>query len=152
MFLLGAALAGVVVGRLTRGVVDASGGPSALSPTGSGQAPDRTYGYPSHLAGRPSPRPYDRPVATSLPPAGTATPRPYAPPVDPVATPPSGDTLGTPTTAPLTDPAAGPTGTHSPRTGATSVDEYTDQLRREAAVRHDGPSDDSYRALPEVPR
>jgi hypothetical protein len=84
-FLLGAALAGVVVGRLTRGVVDTAAGRSALTPGSSGQAPDRAHDAAGYRAGRPAPAAFDSPVAAPLPSAGTAAPRPYAPPVDPAA-------------------------------------------------------------------
>jgi hypothetical protein len=99
-FLLGMAVAGVVVGRLTRGAVD-----SARSD--SGPAPRRAYGAPAHLEpyGEPgyartpgTALPYDGPAGTRVPPTGapgpfdtptppegTHVPRPYAP--APVANP-----------------------------------------------------------------
>src|SRR5918994_4638530 len=86
VFLAGAALAGVVVGRLTRGAVDASRGPSTLPRAGSGPMPSRSYDAPGYPLGQPGPGPYDSPVAVApLGPAGTAVPptaapRPYAPP------------------------------------------------------------------------
>jgi gas vesicle protein len=151
-FLLSAALAGVVVGRSTRGVIDAAGGPSALSAGSSGQA----YGAPDYLAGRPGPAPFDSPVAAPLPPAGTAAPRPYAPPADPYDTARSSGPLGAPApagpvtrypepgygAAPLTDP----TGAHGLRPGARTVDEYADELEGEAGRRPGGLADEPYRS------
>jgi hypothetical protein len=104
VFLLGAAVAGTVVGRLTRGAVDSARNDSQ-------QTPRRAYdgsGYPS---------PVSRPLAT-----------PAAPPAyDPLMTPrpmPGDAGVGS-------DPFAAPppsTGTHVPRPGATPVGEYIDEI------------------------
>jgi hypothetical protein len=161
-FLLGAALAGVVVGRLTGGgVVDAAGGRSALTPGSLGQAPQRAHDAAGYRAGRPGPAAFDSPVAAPLPSAGTAAPRPYAPPNDPYdtarpgdpvrgPTSPAGPVIGYPEPAygadPVTDPDAGPTGAHGLRPGATSVDEYTDELEREASRPAGSPLDEPFRS------
>lgn len=155
-FLAGAALAGVVVGRLTRGVVDASGGPAGR---------DRADNTPGYLGGRPGPLPYDRAVAAPLPPVDTAVPRPYAPPVDPSDTARSRGPLGAPPAGPVSgyagpgygtntvsDLDAGPTGTHRLRPGASTVDEHTDELEREAGHRRGGVSDEPYRPEHRGPR
>ncbi len=104
VFLLGAAVAGTVVGRLTRGAVDSARNDSQ-------QTSQRAYdgsGYPS---------PVSRPLGTPAAP----------PPYDPLMTPRSmpGDAgVGS-------DPFAAPppsTGTHVPRPGATPVGEYIDEI------------------------
>jgi hypothetical protein len=168
-FLAGTALAGVLAGRLTRGVVDASGGPSSLTRGAAGPTPVRAYDTPDYRAARPSPVPHDSPAGAPLPPAGTAAPRPYAPPVapydtarsaDPLVAPPARSVAGYPDPAygadPLTDPGAGSTGTHRLRPGAPTVDEYvdehTDELDREADSRPGGPADEPFRPQYEGPR
>src|SRR5215218_7959002 len=79
VFLAGAALAGVVVGRLTRGAVDAARGPSTPS-SGGYDSPAAAPGLSGGAA-----------RGTATPP--TAAPRPYAPPVNPYAAPAT-DPLG----------------------------------------------------------
>jgi hypothetical protein len=112
-FLLGAALAGVVVGRLTRGAVDAARSDSDTS----GQA---AYGRP-----RPAPLPYDR----------LATPGP-AVPVD-TPTPPRGYTAAPlPPAYPEPDPLD-PAGRHASGT----VGDYVDEIERNSGRRL-GPADD----------
>jgi hypothetical protein len=118
-FLLGAALAGVVVGRLTRGAVDSA---RSDSDDASGQA---LYGRP-----RPAPVPYDRlatpgpaiPVDTPTPPRGyAAAPLPPAYP-EPVRDP---DPL---------DPAG--------RHGSGTVGDYVDEIERNSGRRlRTGPDD-----------
>ncbi len=87
-FLAGMALAGVVVGRLTRGAVDSARSDTALPRTPVDRAyprpsatPVRTYDEPVGLSGSPAPRPV--PSDSPTPPRGLA--RPYAP--EPVAAP-----------------------------------------------------------------
>jgi hypothetical protein len=103
VFLLGAAVAGTVVGRLTRGAVDSAR-------TDSRPTPQRAYdgpGYPSAVS---------RPLDTPAP-----------PPYDPLLTPrplPGDGGVGS-------DPFASPppsAGTHVPRPGATPVREYIDEI------------------------
>jgi hypothetical protein len=139
-FLVGAALAGVIIGRLTRGVVDATRGPSDVSPGGSGLAPEQAYGPPGYVPARPAPLAYDSPVAAPLAPAGAAGPRP-APGGDPYQPAHSGGPLGTPTpAAPVT------TGTHGARPGAHGADTFADELEREAGRRPDGLSVQSFQS------
>jgi hypothetical protein len=104
VFLLGAAVAGTVVGRLTRGAVDAAR-------TDSQPTPQRVYdgsGYPPAVS----------------PALGTpAAPPPYDPLMTPRSMPGDGG-VGS-------DPFASPppsTGTHVPRPGATPVGEYIDEI------------------------
>jgi hypothetical protein len=154
-FLVGAALAGVIIGRLTRGVVDAAGGPSELSPGRPGQAPDQVYGPPGYVPERPAPLAYDSPVAAPLAAAGAAGPRP-APGGDPLQPARSGEPLGTPTPAapvttfPVTTHGPGsltdPTGAHVARPGARGADAFADELDREAGRRPGGLSVQSYRS------
>jgi len=156
-FLVGAALAGVIIGRLTRGVVDATRGPSDVSPGGSGQAPEQAYGPPGYVPARPAPLPYDSPVAAPLAPAGAAAPEPYAAPGgDPYQPARSGDPLGTPTpaapvttfpvTAHGTGPPTDPTGAPGAQPDARSAGAYADELDRETGRRPDGLSDQPYRS------
>jgi hypothetical protein len=102
VFLAGATLAGVVVGRLTRGAIDTSRGPSAPSPGGLGPVSARSADAPGYPTGQPGPRPYDNPGAAPLASGGappTATPGSYTPPVDPASA--SGPLDGSSTTEPV---------------------------------------------------
>jgi hypothetical protein len=114
-FLVGAALAGVLAGRLTRGVVDANRDDSGSAPAPSPRLPAAPpAGYPpavpAYPAAPPTPMPYDQPGG-ALPPGGplgqpprpaggvpSAEPRPYAPDVAPAgpahALRPEGTTVG----------------------------------------------------------
>ncbi len=154
-FLVGAALAGASIGRHTRGVDDATAGPSDSSPGRPGQAPEQAYGPPGYVPARPAPLAYDSPVAAPLAPAGAAAPRPHAAPgVDPYQPARSGEPLGTPTPAapvttfPVTTHGPGsltdPTGAHVARPGARGADAFADELDREAGRRPDGLSVQSY--------
>jgi hypothetical protein len=153
-FLLGAAFAGVLAGRLTRGVVDANRQDDAALPAPR-TAYDRTY-----PAGRPTPMPYDPPPGAALPsqgPLGTpgsgmAPPGPYTGPPPgpgqmPAGPPPVGPPPpaypGGPGSGPLPPGPPGPAGpgygppppppagpAHAPRPGATTVGEYVEELER----------------------
>jgi hypothetical protein len=122
-FLLGAAAAGVVVGRLTRGAVDSAR-------TDSGPAPQHLAGAPTYRTAVP-PSPYPGgldvppavPLDTPTPPRGQAVP-PHLPPVAPHVPP--------------VDPLDRPTGT---------LGEYVDDLDRPAGERGSSadPLDDPYR-------
>jgi hypothetical protein len=85
-FLLGAAAAGVVVGRLTRGAVDSARADSGPAPQHLAGAP--TYPYPGGLDVPPA-----VPLDTPTPPRGQAVPphlppvAPHVPPVDPLDRP-----------------------------------------------------------------
>jgi hypothetical protein len=141
VFLAGAALAGVVVGRLTRGAVDASRGPSTLSPGGSGRVPGRPYDAPGYPVGQPGLRPYDSPVAAPLAPGGTAVPptaapRPYAPPVDPYDAPPAGGPKGGSST---TAPASGYAGAQYGRDPVTHRLGSPDPLDESYRPEYEGP-------------
>lgn len=116
-FLLGAALAGVLAGRLTRGAVDAN---RDTGPSGGYPSPRQPVGYPA----APSPVPYDAAAETDvlsdrplggpgIPP--TTAPRPYAPAPDPYATGAAG---------------VGGTGQHALRPGASTVGEYVQDMER----------------------
>ncbi len=122
-FLLGAALAGVAVGRLTRGAVDAARSDSGPSPAAGGPGYARTPVTPAY--GRTEA--YDAPT----PPRGHVTPRPYAP--EPAASP-----LPPASPGPAYDPE--PAGRHSP--GA--VGDYADDLGRGTGERRGTTSADPY--------
>jgi hypothetical protein len=133
-FLLGAALAGVAVGRLTRGAVDAARTDSGSAPYAGGPGYARTPApQPVYRTepGVPAGAPYDAPT----PPRGHVTPRPYAP-----------EPTGTPAASPLPPASPGavhdpePTGRHSP--GA--VGDYADDLGR-GGRRGAEPFDEPYR-------
>jgi hypothetical protein len=134
-FLLGAALAGVVVGRLTRGAVDAARTDSGSAPYAGGPGYARTPVTPQPAFGGRA-EPYDAPT----PPRGHVTPRPYAP-----------EPTGSPAASPLPPASPGPaydpepTGRHSPG----SVGEYADDLARGAGQRRGTasaePFDEPYR-------
>jgi hypothetical protein len=111
-FLLGAAVAGVVVGRLTRGAVDSAR-------TESGPAPQHLAGSPTYRVPATPPSPYPTGLDTPTPPQGHAVPPhlppspsaplppapAHVPPVDPLDRP-AGDRIGTadPLVDPLDDP------------------------------------------------
>jgi hypothetical protein len=138
VFLLGAAFAGVLAGRLTRGVVDAnrqddsalpmprtaydqpfpSGVPTPpLGTPGSGMAPAEPYTGPPP---GPGPLPPGPPPVGPPPPYPGASPVPPGPPPGP---PPPG--YGPP---PVPPPGPGPA--HAPRPGAATVGEYVEELER----------------------
>ncbi len=136
-FLLGAAVAGVLVGRLTRGAVDAQRDtgsdatrrpdryPSDATTTPFAAAPPPAGPPPAYdplpEAGRPTGRPVGMP-----PPAPEVPYDPYTagqvPPVVPPPLPPS------PATAP---PAPHPGPPHPPRQSAKTVGEYVEQPERD---------------------
>jgi hypothetical protein len=131
-FLLGAALAGVVAGRLTRGTVDANRSDAGSERTDPTMRPAASMqGYPA-----PPPMPYDQPRGATLPPAGPLgepgllPPHPgpgsVSPPVGPGPSPYPAPVPGGPSgpDGPVPPPA------HSPRPGSTTVGEYVDDLER----------------------
>ncbi|MEK6440736.1 hypothetical protein [Pseudonocardia sp. T1-2H] len=89
-FLLGAAAAGLLVGRLTRGAIDANrdtGSSGYPEPPGPVRAPRPGPAVVPPPPPMPPPMPYDDPRGGALPPAGPLDP-PVAPPVSrPVAPP-----------------------------------------------------------------
>ena len=161
-FLIGMAVAGVVVGRLTRGAVDSAradsgptpqrayGGPAYREPT----YPAPTYrepaypapgypepGYPEPAYGRPgyADTPAAPPVSydTPTPPRGTAVPRPYAtgsPDASPLPPAPAGPAYDADPLAPVE-----PGGRHSPGTVGDYVDDLERDTRRGADERLDDP-------------
>jgi hypothetical protein len=150
-FLLGSLVAGVVVGRLTRGAVDAARADSEPAPRhayGPGYAPRPVPPLPYE----PAPAPYGGPSGPAVPPTGPppVPPAPTVPPYRPApppgyaAPPPSSSPLPPPSPGPAHDldplaPPAEPTGRHSPGT----VGEYVDELEgRRGTV---DPLDDPYR-------
>jgi hypothetical protein len=173
-FLMGAALAGVVAGRLTRGAVDATrdtgGGGAAMPGTGAmadvpaPRPPVPGPGYPAAppSSAPPSPGPQGAPayptggsagVVGGMPPA----PPPPAPPSYQPGPPPPRPTMGGAGSAPhgqgpggpaypppgYLSPGAGdqpspggaPGGAHAPRTEATTVGEYVEEIERGAEQR-----------------
>ncbi|MFC5948083.1 hypothetical protein ACFQH9_07325 [Pseudonocardia lutea] len=131
-FLAGAALAGVLVGRLTRGVVDHERDTSGSQPglpadRGVGQGLPPGYGVAGEgLPGAPPvPPPPVSPGPTSTPPVppGPGTIGQGGPPNAP--TPPAGGPVVPP---PHPAPEGGPA--HAPRPGSTTVGEYVDELGR----------------------
>ena len=126
-FLLGAALAGVVVGRLTRGAVDSAR-------ADSGPAPQHLAGSPTYRVPATSPSPYPSgldvppPVFdTPTPPRGQAVP-PHLPPAPSAPLPPAAPHI------PPVDPLDRPAG------------EYVDDLDRPAGRDPLDPLDDPYRS------
>ena len=97
VFLAGAALAGVVVGRLTRGAVDA-----ARSESGTGPVPPRRYGDVPAGAAVSGTSTY----GTAAPPVAAPPPSPPVapPPVPPAAPPAATPSATTPLSAPADDP------------------------------------------------
>lgn len=154
-FLLGMAVAGVVVGRLTRGAVDSAradstpqrafgapeyGGPTYGEPAYGGSS----YLEPGYARTPGAPLPYDGPngprvPASDLPPVTPGQydiptpPQGYAPVADRLPPAPAVAPQGTdPWTAPV-DPAARP--------ASGTVGEYVDEIEREAAQRRATRSD-----------
>ncbi|WP_345427080.1 hypothetical protein [Pseudonocardia xishanensis] len=107
--LLGAAAAGLLVGRLTRGAIDANRDTGAPGP-GPGGPADAT----------PTPHPY--PPVQAAPVQPPVTPVPYT---EPTATP-----YGSAPVEPGTEWIEPRVPTHAPRPGATTVGEYVDELER----------------------
>lgn len=162
-FLIGAALAGVLAGRLTRGAVDANRdtSPSATPPQPGPRAAHLPP--PAYPNGPLTPLPYDQPGGAALPPDGpigrlsepAAAPRPYtAAPDGPIGSGPIGgaDPLTYPAPSgpghvepsgpgPVpVDPAADGLPAHAPRPGATTVGDYVQDVERGAVpAREDGP-------------
>lgn len=156
VFLLGAAFAGVLAGRLTRGVVDANRQDESALPV------PRTAYDSTYPAGPPTPMPYDTVGGTvggaALPPqgplgtpgSGMAPAEPYAgPPPGPGPLPPGplppGPPPGYPGAGPGPVPPGPPPGpggpgypppppppgpAHAPRPGSTTVGEYVEELER----------------------
>ncbi|WP_181779740.1 hypothetical protein [Pseudonocardia pini] len=107
-FLIGAAAAGLLVGRLTRGAIDANRDTNSPTAPGSTTAPAPATTPP------PAPEPYADPY-------GGAPPRTAHDPGRPAPTPPA---------AQWTDTGRVPS--HAPRPGATTVGEYVEELERRA--------------------
>jgi hypothetical protein len=108
-FLLGATLAGVVVGRLTRGAVDAAradSGPTPQRAYGAPGYPEATYTGTLNTGTVAPPQPYDGPTGPGVPPAG---PPSYDTPAPPLGYAP-GERLGAGPDERLADP-------HRPGTG-----------------------------------
>jgi hypothetical protein len=129
-FLLGAAVAGVVVGRLTRGAVDSAR-------ADSGPAPQHLAGAPTYRTPAVPPSPYPAgldvppvPLDTPTPPQGQAVP-PHLPPSSAAPLPPA------PVHVPAVDPLDRP----------STVGEYVDDLDRPVGERRSSadPVDDPYR-------
>lgn len=163
-FLVGAALAGVLVGRLTRGAVDAAHDDDDRGPDPVTAPIAAAPGYPGRP---PAPMPYDQPGAAHLPPGGPLggpggpppapgrygpppTPAPYHPaPMPPVAPGPGqvgpgpagypGERFAPPSPgpAPTTPVAPYDPPAHAPRPGSNTVGEYVDDLDRGRAPQHE---------------
>jgi hypothetical protein len=128
-FLLGAALAGVLVGRLTRGAVEAQRPDVAAHlPGGGGYAGPTHTTTPGFAANGPVPtgRP-GYPATPPVPPAPQGMPP--VPPPAPYPGPPVG--AGGPPPMPPVPPGPHHTPQHAPRPGATSVGDYVEELARE---------------------
>ena len=132
-FLLGAALAGALVGRLTRGAVEAQrhdvaahlpGGGGYAGPGPSGPSYTTTPGYAAN-----GPAPIGRPGYPAAPPVPGPQAVPPMPPA-PYPGPPAGGTAPMPPMPPV-GPGPHHAPQHAPRPGATSVGEYVDELARE---------------------
>jgi len=140
-FLVGAALAGVVVGRLTRGAVDAARDDSGPAPQG-GRGPRHTApGYPAQTApGYPTPgyatAGYAEPGYTDTGYTEPAIPYGTPPVRSDTPTPPQGYPTPTPypTASPLPPASAGPVGDLDPldRPAPRSGGEYVDEVERAA--------------------
>jgi hypothetical protein len=149
-FLAGMALAGVVVGRLTRGAVDSArqdSGPVAHRAVGPGYARPSTTPAPYVGSASPSPYPtgYDAPTPPqgyAAPPSYTPSPSPY-PPAAPLPPAPGGAVGGNDPFAAPVDPA----GRHSSGTTGDYAGEYDDELgtRSRPADREFDGLDDPYR-------
>lgn len=145
-FLLGAAVAGVLAGRLTRGAVDAnrdSGPAGGSSQPVSGPVPQQAVPHPAvpypPVPGQEAPAPYAPPVPAGPPPyAGTPMPPPQMPPphMPPAQMPPS---QMPPPRMPPPGPPGGP-GYPPPvrraepgrptSTGPTTVGEYVEEIEQ----------------------
>jgi hypothetical protein len=139
VFLLGAAFAGVLAGRLTRGVVDANRQDDSALPVPR-TAYDQPYPTPTPPAGPlgtpgsgmapaepytgPPPGPGPMPAGPGYGPPPPAYP-PTGPGAGPVPPGPAGPGYGPPPPVP---PPGGPA--HTPRPGATTVGEYVDEFER----------------------
>jgi hypothetical protein len=149
-FLLGAAAAGLLVGRLTRGAIDAnrdtgsSGYPEAPGPVPAPRPGPAVVPPPPPM---PPPMPYDDPRGGALPPAGPLDP-PVAPPVAPPVppnpvspVPPGSVSPGAQWSEPgqSTEPERPPA--DAPRRDATTVGEYVEELERRAGPEQPYPGD-----------
>jgi hypothetical protein len=151
-FLLGAAVAGVLAGRLTRGAVDANRDPGPTDRPQPAPVPAPQQGVPHPgaqppLPGRSVPPPYPPPMPAGPPPHGgppmpppPVAPSPMPPPPMPPM-PPSGPPAG-PLGGPAHPPPAHPAEpVHGPRGQSTTVGQYVEEMEQ-ARPRHelrDGP-------------
>lgn len=122
-FLLGAAVAGVLAGRLTRGAVDASR--EEEQPARPPQRP------PEPAPGQQYPAPPVAPYPAPYPqtgPGGYAPPMPAGPP--PYGGPPMPPPPMPPPPMPGPPPAYPPAPLHPPRTGPTTVGEYVEEIEQ----------------------
>ncbi len=128
--LLGAALAGVVVGRLTRGAVDSARPDTGPTPYSGGPGYARTPAPQPVYGGPTSGVPYDTPT----PPRGHVSPRPYAP-----------EPTGSPAASPLPPASPGPAYEPEPagRHSSGTVGEYADDLGQRRGP--NDPLDEPYR-------
>lgn len=124
-FLIGAAIAGVMAGRLTRGAVDAGGGGNhAPRNEQPGTEPRHAQVPPTD----PALVPYDSPAGAGLP-AQQYAPGPVQPgPQEPIAPGPAGYPPAPPGSG-SSSPTAPPTAA-APQTEATTVGEYVQDLER----------------------
>jgi hypothetical protein len=145
-FLLGAAAAGLLVGRLTRGAIDAnrdtgsSGYPEAPGPVPAPRPGPAVVPPPPPM---PPPMPYDDPRGGALPPAGPLDP-PVAPPVapNPVSpVPPGTVSPGAQWSEPGQPTEPGRPPADAPRRDATTVGEYVEELERRAGPEQPYPGD-----------
>jgi hypothetical protein len=171
VFLLGMAVAGAVVGRLTRGAIDSARADAASTPRRAYGGPEYggptyvgpSYGEPGYARTPGTPPPYDGPNGPRVPPTGLppVAPRPYDAPTPPqgYAAPPefAAPSVADPlppappvpprATDPWTDPAD-PAGRHASGT----VGEYVDEIEGTGTRRRSDPDaplgeryDDPYR-------
>jgi hypothetical protein len=154
-FLLGAAAAGVLAGRLTRGAVDANRdtGSRDVAPWDTATDPVSAVTYP--------PAPME--PSGSPPPAGSAGEPGWLPP-EPAYQPPQGSAVPPPSRYPASDPGGpapfddpllsprpgpsagavppadlGPAGPRTPPSGSRTVGEYVEDLRQERRPGAGGP-------------
>jgi hypothetical protein len=143
-FLLGAAAAGLLVGRLTRGAIDANrdtGSPGYPEPPGPVPAPRPGPAVVPPPPPMPPPMPYDDPRGGALPPAGPLDP-PVAPPVVPPVPPNPVSPVPPGSVSPgaqWSEPGQPPAG--DPRHEATTVGEYVEELERRAGPEQPYPGD-----------
>jgi hypothetical protein len=157
-FLLGAAAAGLLVGRLTRGAIDANrdtGSSGYPEPPGPVRAPRPGPAVVPPPPPMPPPMPYDDPRGGALPPTGPLDPpvappvtRPVAPPVvppvppNPVApVPPGSVSPGAQWSEPGQPTEPGRPPADAPRHEATTVGEYVEELERRAGPEQPYPGD-----------